>query len=112
MYDRSYDQEYGKENEEPRDAGIDIVEFHGSGTVETLADLDGEGDDQYDRENIEKRYNDRMAGLGQPQKDRVQHEDQRDPERTDDHEVQLLVCKTVFNLVVPRQDRIMDPGYK
>ena len=110
MYDSADRDEDAEKHQEPADPVIDVIEFHAPGPIIALTDLDGKGDDQDHRQNIQERDDHRVTGLRKPQEDRVQHQDHRDAEGADDDKVQFLVGEAVFDLIVPGQEVIVDPG--
>lgn len=101
MDDAAYDDEDAEEYEETAYSEADIVEFHNTGPVETLADLDGEGQDQKRGQNVEERDDHGVSCPGEPQKNGVKYQDQADPKRSDYDEMEHLVVEASLDGVVP-----------
>lgn len=110
MNDAPYRNEDTEEDQEAADAVIHIIEFHAPGSVETLADLDGEGDDQDHRRDVEEGDDHSVPGPGKPEEDGVEDQDHGDAESTDNNEVQFLVGEAVLALIVQRQEVAVDLG--
>lgn len=100
MNDPAHDQEHAEKDQKSGDAVDDVVHLHPAGPVEALADLDGEGQHQNDRGDVEERNDHGVAGPGEPEKDRMQNQNQGDPEAADDDKMQFLIRKTVLALIV------------
>ena len=100
MNDPAHDKEDAEKDQETGNAVGDIVHLHPAGPVEALADLYRKGQHQDDRGDVEERNDHGVAGPGQPEEDRVQDQDHRDPKAADDDKMQFLIRKTVFALIV------------
>ena len=109
MDDPPYHEEDAEEDEEPADAVYDIVKFHDASPVKALADLDREGEDEDHRDHIQEGYDHRVSGLSKPEKDRVQYQDQGDPESSYHDKMKLFVREAGFPLVIHAQEGRVDP---
>ena len=99
------DQEEDEETAHPVDH---VIEFHDARSGEALTDLDGEGDHQDHRQDIQEGYDHGMASLCKPEKEGVENQNEGDAQNTDGDEMEFLVGKAVLALVVQCQYIGMD----
>ena len=85
------DREDREHRDEPADAEHDIHKFHASRPRQPLADLDGEGDHQNQREHIDPGDHHDMVRLRQKLEQRIDREDHQHAQQPDHQEVHLLV---------------------
>lgn len=110
MDNPAYNREDTEEDQEAGDAVDDVVHLHPAGSIEALADLDGECQNKNDCGDVEERNDHGMAGSGKPQEDRMQDQNHGDSEAADNDEVKLFVSETVLTLIVQGQEIRVDPG--
>ena len=110
MHDQPYHREDREEEQEAHDTVRDISLLHVPCSQYSLTDLDRKGDHNDDGEHIKERNEHRVSGTRQPQEQRVQRADQRQPEEADHQKMKFLICEARLNRVVPRQNEIVYAG--
>ena len=105
--DQPEQREHREKGQKAHDAEGDIGKFQRAGMRHVLADLDGKGDDDDQRQNVKPRHDDFVPAADQREKKRMDQKEQQHPEGADDQKMQVLVGQNAGKTIVDVQDLIV-----